>query len=73
MGVGRPTREPGQEPPTAAELRRLVRGLHRILRDGEGNSSLIERFDELTRLLYCKAADERRPAERITSPKPGIS
>jgi hypothetical protein len=47
-------------PLTAAELRRLVRGLHRILRDCEGNSSLIERFDELTKVLYCKVRDERR-------------
>lgn len=40
------------------ELRRLVRSLHRILRDTEGNSSLIERFDELSKILYCKVHDE---------------
>jgi type I restriction enzyme M protein len=47
-------------PLTAAELRRLVKALHRILRDSEGNSSLIERFDELTKILYCKVMYERR-------------
>lgn len=44
---------------SATELRRIVRSLHRILRDGEGNSSLIERFDELTKLLYCKLSSEK--------------
>lgn len=46
-------------PLNGAELRRLVRVLHRILRDCEGNSSLIERFDELTKVLYCKVHSER--------------
>ena len=41
------------------DLRRLVRALNRILRDFEGNSSLIERFDELTKIIYCKVHDER--------------
>jgi type I restriction enzyme M protein len=51
---------PSAIPPfNAAELRRLVRALHKILRDHEGNSSLIERFDELTKLLYCKVHSER--------------
>ena len=45
--------------PTGPKLRRLVRTLHRILRDSEGNSSLLERFDELTKLIYCKVMDER--------------
>src|SRR5437764_15210081 len=55
-------RDAEARPLTAAELRRLVRALHRTLRDGEGNSSLIERFDELTKVLYCKVMDERRAA-----------
>lgn len=46
-------------PLTSGELRRLVRAVHRILRDCDGNSSLIERFDELTKILYCKIHDER--------------
>ena len=44
---------------TSADLRRLVKALHRILRDYEGNSSLIERFDELTKIVYCKIYDEK--------------
>src|SRR5579884_2570744 len=68
-----PTSPPGagsehSQPLTAPELRRLVKLLHRILRDCEGNSSLIERFDELTKLLYCKVLDERQPA-----PDAGVS
>ena len=43
----------------APDLRRLVRTMHRVLRDYEGNSSLLERFDELTKILYCKVMDER--------------
>lgn len=38
----------------AGELRRLVRQLHRCLRDIEGNSNLIERFDELTKVIYLR-------------------
>lgn len=45
---------------TASQLRRVINGAHRILRNSEGNSSIIERFDELTKLLYCKTIDERR-------------
>ncbi len=44
---------------TSASLRRLVRVLHKTLRDHEGNSSLIERFDELTKAIYCKVYDEK--------------
>jgi hypothetical protein len=40
-------------------LRRLLRQLHRILRDGEGSSSLLERFDELTRILFCRRVAEK--------------
>ena len=31
------------------------------MRDEEGNSSIIERFDELTKMIYCKIHDEREP------------
>ncbi|MGA2384582.1 MAG: N-6 DNA methylase [Gemmatimonadales bacterium] len=48
---------------STSDLRRLVSSLHRILRDSEGGSSLIERFDELTKLLYCKIHDELLEAE----------
>ena len=44
---------------SSTELRRLIRVLHRILRDSEGSSSLIERFDELTKSIYCKIHDEK--------------
>ena len=47
---------------TSANLRRLVRVLNRTLRDHEGNSSLIERFDELTKAIYCKVYDEKDTA-----------
>ena len=47
---------------TSANLRRLVRVLNRTLRDHEGNSSLIERFDELTKTIYCKVYDEKDTA-----------
>lgn len=45
--------------PASAGLRSMVRALNRTIRDYEGNSSLIERFDELTKLIYCKAYDEK--------------
>lgn len=51
---------------TAPALRRLVRSMHRILRDGEGNSSLIERFDELTKVLFCKLHAERSGSTGFT-------
>ena len=44
--------------------RYLVKSLHRTLRDHDGNSSLIERFDELTKIIYCKIHDERRTSNR---------
>ena len=40
----------------------------KVLRDYEGNSSLLERFDELTKILYCKVMDER---EIVISNKTG--
>lgn len=50
---------PTNKPLSATEIRRIVRALHRLLRDAEGNSSLIERFDELTKILFCKVHDEK--------------
>lgn len=40
-------------------LRQVVRRMGRLLRDTEGSSSLIERFDLLTQLLACKAEVDR--------------
>ena len=37
---------------------RLVVKLSSIIRDEEGNSNIIERFDEMTKLLYLKLRDE---------------
>ncbi len=51
-------REATPQTPPRVDLRRTVRAVHRALRDGEGQSSLVERFDELTKLLYCKIHDE---------------
>jgi type I restriction enzyme M protein len=44
-----------------AELRKLVRSLHRDLRDSDGNSSLVERFDELAKIVFLKIGSEQRP------------
>lgn len=37
---------------TARDVRRLVSKLHNILRDNDGSSNLLERFDELSKLLF---------------------
>ena len=54
-------------------LKRTVSKLHRILRDTDGNSSIVERFDEATKLLFlslrCGASPDamhtlgRKPTE----------
>ena len=60
------TAEPGHTASSAlngaSNFRSLGRTLSRILRDYEGNSSLVERFDEITKIIYCKALDERDSA-----------
>ena len=43
---------------TAREVRALVSRLHRIIRDSDSNSNIIERFDELTKLLFLKLQTE---------------
>lgn len=35
-------------------VRKVVSKLHNILRDTDGNSSIVQRFDELTKLLFLK-------------------
>lgn len=55
--------EVSQQHLTRSDLRRLIGNLHRILRDAEGNSSLVERFDEITKLLYLRAYAERGSTE----------
>ena len=60
LGLREATTAPAhKDPREPSDLRRVVRTLHRILRDYEGNSSLVERFDELTKAIYCKTFDER--------------
>lgn len=41
----------------AKAAKRLVAKLHNILRDKDGDSSLLQRFDELTKLLFLKLFD----------------
>lgn len=56
-------------------VKRVVSRLHAALRDTDGNSSIIQRFDELTKLLFLKLIAERqdqslyalRPKEDITA------
>lgn len=47
--------KPAYGQPTRQELaKRLVRALHNAIRDSEASSNIIERFDEMTKLLYCR-------------------
>jgi len=36
------------------DLKRALTKIHKILRDTDGNSSIIERFDETTKLIFMK-------------------
>jgi type I restriction-modification system DNA methylase subunit len=47
------------------QLKRELAKVHKILRDTDGNSSLLERFDELTKLLFLKILSERDPRSRL--------
>lgn len=51
-------------------VKRIISRLHAILRDTDGDSNIIQRFDELTKLLFLKmiAERERKP---IFEEKPG--
>ena len=46
---------------TTNTLRSKVRALQRAARNHQGNSNLIERFDEITKIAYCKAHEELEP------------
>lgn len=53
-----------QEPKnlTPREIRSLINRLHNILRDNDSHSNIIERFDELTKILFLKIrAEETNP------------
>ncbi|MBK7333891.1 MAG: helix-turn-helix domain-containing protein [Betaproteobacteria bacterium] len=41
-------------------VKRVVARLHAILRDTDGDSSIVQRFDELTKLLYPEACRRQR-------------
>lgn len=44
-------------------VRRLIARLHNILRDSDGQSNIIGRFDEVTKLLFAKVISDRNPDE----------
>jgi type I restriction enzyme M protein len=46
-----------------SDLRKLVRSLQRAIRDNDGSSSLIERFDELAKLIFVKLETERSASQ----------
>lgn len=50
------TREPKSLTPR--EIRSLINRLHNILRDNDSHSNIIERFDELTKILFLKLQSE---------------
>jgi type I restriction-modification system DNA methylase subunit len=41
------------------DLKRALARVHRALRDTDGNSSIVERFDETTKLIFLKLLSER--------------
>lgn len=41
------------------DLKRALTKIHKILRDTDGNSSIIERFDETTKLIFMKLLSEQ--------------
>lgn len=48
-------------------VKRIIARLHSILRDTDGDSNIIQRFDELTKMLFLKLIAERQ--ENITFQK----
>jgi len=54
LGVGDTT------PLTPTQVRKVVAALHRVMRDTVGTSSLLERFDEITKVLFAKAWLDRK-------------
>jgi type I restriction-modification system DNA methylase subunit len=48
---------------TEEMFKRHLARLHRSLRDAHGDSSLISRFDEITKLLFAKALSEKTPKQ----------
>ncbi len=50
---------------TPSKARRLINVLHRTLRDMVGNSNLLLRFDEISKLIYCKASLDKESDKRL--------
>lgn len=48
---------------TPREIRSLINRLHNILRDSDSHSNIIERFDELTKILFLKLHSEEANPE----------
>jgi type I restriction-modification system DNA methylase subunit len=45
--------------PKDSDIKRALARVHRLIRDLDGNSSIIERFDETTKLIFLKLLDEQ--------------
>ena len=56
-----PAKPPKKEPsaPDARSIRRLIAHLHSVLRDNDAQSTIVQRFDELTKLIFTKAMSDR--------------
>jgi excisionase family DNA binding protein len=56
MGTVNKSEQPNN---TAKQVKKIIYRLHSILRDNDGESNIIERFDELTKLLFLKLYVEK--------------
>lgn len=45
------------------DLKRALSKVHKVLRDTDGNSSIVERFDETTKLIFLKLRCERTSSQ----------
>lgn len=45
--------------PDVRAIRRLIAHLHNVLRDNDSHSNIVQRFDELTKLVFAKAMSDR--------------
>lgn len=52
----------------ARSIKRVVARLHAALRDTDGDSSIIQRFDELTKLLFLKLFTEQQSTSLFAMP-----
>lgn len=57
-----PTEEPRREGAAtldARSIRRVISSLHNTLRDNDSQSNIVQRFDELTKLIFTKVMSDR--------------